>query len=195
MRRYSSEWLWCDNFKQVDSPHTIWLLNSTDALVSCWGLDPSLIHVSAGPTTCLLAGPTSSQLEETSARARPPAAAHSSPFPNLSLLRRPSANVHLLRRPSATHSKWRQYGPVLLTRCPDCPRPDPLKRLVTKTDDNGNLGREFVKCLSKPMAGRDGKVRSQFLARSFAVFCSDFSIFCFFSSNLGFRVHVVLFRS
>ena len=45
------------------------------------------------------------------------------------------------------------------------------------------------------MAGRDGKVRSQFLARSFAVFRSDFSIFCFFSSNLGFRVHVVLFRS
>ncbi|XBI76695.1 hypothetical protein VPH35_069898 [Triticum aestivum] len=59
---------------------------------------------------------------------------------------------------SSTHSKWRQYGPMLLTRCPDCPRPDPLKRLVTKRDDNGNLGREFVKCLSKPMAGRDGKI-------------------------------------
>ena len=80
-------------------------------------------------------------------------------------------------------------------KVPDCPRPDPLKRLVTKRDDNGNLGQEFVKCLSKPMARRDGKVRSQFLARSFAVFCSDFSIFCFFSSNLGFRVHDVLFRS
>uniref|UniRef100_A0A8I6YFJ1 Zinc finger GRF-type domain-containing protein n=1 Tax=Hordeum vulgare subsp. vulgare TaxID=112509 RepID=A0A8I6YFJ1_HORVV len=59
---------------------------------------------------------------------------------------------------SATQSKWRQYGPVMLTRCPNCPRPEPLKRLVTKTDDNGNLGREFVKCLSKPMAGRDGKI-------------------------------------
>ncbi|KAE8786916.1 hypothetical protein D1007_39163 [Hordeum vulgare] len=58
---------------------------------------------------------------------------------------------------SATQSNWRQYGPVMLTRCPNCPRPEPLKRLVTKTDENGNLGREFVKCLSKPMAGRDGK--------------------------------------
>uniref|UniRef100_A0A8I7B8H8 GRF-type domain-containing protein n=1 Tax=Hordeum vulgare subsp. vulgare TaxID=112509 RepID=A0A8I7B8H8_HORVV len=51
----------------------------------------------------------------------------------------------------ATQSNWRQYGPVMLTRCPNCPRPEPLKRLVTKTDKNGNLGREFVKCLSKPM--------------------------------------------
>ncbi|KAE8782858.1 hypothetical protein D1007_43736 [Hordeum vulgare] len=59
---------------------------------------------------------------------------------------------------SATQSNWRQYGPVMLTRCPNCPCPEPLKRLVTKTDENGNLGREFVKCLSKPMAGRDGKI-------------------------------------
>ncbi|KAE8818936.1 hypothetical protein D1007_03330 [Hordeum vulgare] len=59
---------------------------------------------------------------------------------------------------SATQSNWRQYGPVMLTRCPNCPRPEPLKRLVTKTDENGNLGREFVKCLSKLMAGRDGKI-------------------------------------
>ncbi|KAE8789628.1 hypothetical protein D1007_36126 [Hordeum vulgare] len=59
---------------------------------------------------------------------------------------------------SAMQSNWRQYGPVMLTRCPNCPRPEPLKRLVTKTDENGNLGREFVKCLSKPMAGRDGKI-------------------------------------
>ncbi|KAF7014373.1 hypothetical protein CFC21_028369 [Triticum aestivum] len=58
---------------------------------------------------------------------------------------------------SATHSKWRQYGPVPLIRCPDCPRPEPLKRWVSRTDENGNLGREFVKCLSKTMAGRDGK--------------------------------------
>ncbi|KAM3259625.1 hypothetical protein ACQJBY_051101 [Aegilops geniculata] len=59
---------------------------------------------------------------------------------------------------SATHSKWRQYGPVPLTRCPECPRPEPLKRWVSRTDENGNLGREFVKCLSKTMAGRDGKI-------------------------------------
>ncbi|KAE8779760.1 hypothetical protein D1007_47189 [Hordeum vulgare] len=59
---------------------------------------------------------------------------------------------------SATHSQWRQYGPVSLTRCPDCPRREPLKWLVTRTDDNGNLGREFVKCVSKTMAGSDGKI-------------------------------------
>ncbi|XBI78857.1 hypothetical protein VPH35_088471 [Triticum aestivum] len=58
---------------------------------------------------------------------------------------------------SATHSKWRQYGLVPLTRCPSCPRLEPLKRWVNRTDENGNLGREFVKCLSKSMAGRDGK--------------------------------------
>ncbi|XBI78327.1 hypothetical protein VPH35_088044 [Triticum aestivum] len=58
---------------------------------------------------------------------------------------------------SATHSKWRQYGPVPLRRCLSCPRPEPLKRWVSRTDENGNLGREFVKCLSKSMAGRDGK--------------------------------------
>uniref|UniRef100_A0A8I6X1H9 GRF-type domain-containing protein n=1 Tax=Hordeum vulgare subsp. vulgare TaxID=112509 RepID=A0A8I6X1H9_HORVV len=59
---------------------------------------------------------------------------------------------------SATQSNWRQYGPVMLTRCHNCPCREPLKRLVTKTDENGNLGQEFVKCLSKPMAGRDGKI-------------------------------------
>ncbi|KAE8776505.1 hypothetical protein D1007_50803 [Hordeum vulgare] len=58
---------------------------------------------------------------------------------------------------STTHSKWRRYGPVPLTRCLDCPRPEPLKWLVTRTDDNENLGREFVKCLSKTMAGSDAK--------------------------------------
>ncbi|KAE8812259.1 hypothetical protein D1007_10606 [Hordeum vulgare] len=38
--------------------------------------------------------------------------------------------------------------------------PRALKRLVTRTDDNGNLGREFVKCLSKTMARSDGKGRN-----------------------------------
>uniref|UniRef100_A0A8I6Z2B6 GRF-type domain-containing protein n=1 Tax=Hordeum vulgare subsp. vulgare TaxID=112509 RepID=A0A8I6Z2B6_HORVV len=59
---------------------------------------------------------------------------------------------------SATHSKWRQCGPVPLTRCPGCPRPEPLKWWVSKTDDNDNLGREFVKCSSKTMTGRDDKI-------------------------------------
>ncbi|KAE8788687.1 hypothetical protein D1007_37258 [Hordeum vulgare] len=75
-----------------------------------------------------------------------------SPFPILPLPWRPSADVS-----SAAHSKWRRYGPVPLTRCPYCPRPEPLKRFVTRTDDNGNLGREFVKCLRKRMAGSDDK--------------------------------------
>jgi hypothetical protein len=46
-----------------------------------------------------------------------------------------------------------------MTRCPDCPRTAPLKRLVSTTDKNGNLGREFVKCESRP---EPGKVRSEF---------------------------------
>jgi hypothetical protein len=46
-----------------------------------------------------------------------------------------------------------------MTGCPDCPRTAPLKRLVSTTDKNGNLGREFVKCESKP---EPGKVRSEF---------------------------------
>ncbi|CAM0945204.1 unnamed protein product [Alopecurus aequalis] len=59
---------------------------------------------------------------------------------------------------SASQSRWQRYGAVPLTRCPDCPRPDPLKRWVSKTDQNGNLGREFVRCSSKTLAGRDGKI-------------------------------------
>ncbi|KAE8781569.1 hypothetical protein D1007_45090 [Hordeum vulgare] len=59
---------------------------------------------------------------------------------------------------SAKHAKLRRYGPVSLTRCLDCPRPELLKRLVTRSDDNGNLGWEFVKCLSKTMVGSDGKI-------------------------------------
>ncbi|CAM0955627.1 unnamed protein product [Alopecurus aequalis] len=42
------------------------------------------------------------------------------------------------------------YGPVLMTRCTDCPRTAPLKRLTSKEEKNGNFGRDFVKCESKP---------------------------------------------
>ncbi|KAG2611828.1 hypothetical protein PVAP13_4KG109410 [Panicum virgatum] len=44
---------------------------------------------------------------------------------------------------------WPNYGPVPLTRCPDCSRLEPLVRLRTKKTENGNYGREFVKCESK----------------------------------------------
>ena len=58
-----------------------------------------------------------------------------------------------------------------MTRCPDCPRTAPLKRLVTTTDKNGNLGREFVKCESKPEMG---KVRFEFSLSQFVVPLSNF---------------------
>ncbi|KAE8814734.1 hypothetical protein D1007_07970 [Hordeum vulgare] len=59
---------------------------------------------------------------------------------------------------STTQSRWPEYGAVSMRRCPDCPRPEALKRMVSKTDENGNLGRHFVSCLSIPMMGRDGKM-------------------------------------
>src|SRR4051812_19160423 len=61
---------------------------------------------------------------------------------------------------SASRQSWTQYGPLPLTRCPDCPRMEPLKRLTCVREENGNRGREFVKCLSKP---QPGQVRSVLL--------------------------------
>ncbi|CAM0878216.1 unnamed protein product [Alopecurus aequalis] len=54
---------------------------------------------------------------------------------------------------SVFHSKWPRFGPVPLGRCPDCPRTASLKRRVTTSDRNGNLGREYVKCESKEQLG------------------------------------------
>ena len=59
---------------------------------------------------------------------------------------------------SAPRSTWPVYGPVPMTQCTDCPRTAPLKRLTSKEEKNGNFGREFVKCESKP----EGQVRSEF---------------------------------
>ncbi|CAM0947731.1 unnamed protein product [Alopecurus aequalis] len=56
---------------------------------------------------------------------------------------------------SVSHSKWPRFGPVPLGRCPDCPRMASLTRQVTKSDKNGNRGREFVKCESKEQLGED----------------------------------------
>ena len=71
---------------------------------------------------------------------------------------------------STSRSSWPQYGPVPLTRCPDCPRQEPLKRSICKTDENGNRGCEFLACESLPYREGD-KVRSR----------SNFSVFSRFS--------------
>ncbi|XBI06281.1 hypothetical protein VPH35_134317 [Triticum aestivum] len=63
---------------------------------------------------------------------------------------------------SASRRSWPRYGAVPMTRCPACPHTAPVKRLVTTTDKNGNLGREFVKCESKPEQGKKLKQCTHF---------------------------------
>ena len=58
----------------------------------------------------------------------------------------------------APQKAWPRYGEVPLTRCPECRRPDPLKRLTCVRSQSGNVGQEFVKCESKPWKEKDGKV-------------------------------------
>ncbi|KAI5002479.1 hypothetical protein ZWY2020_027130 [Hordeum vulgare] len=57
---------------------------------------------------------------------------------------------------SSSRQSWTrpQYGPVLLKKCPDCARMEPLKRLTCVKEENGNHGREFVKCLRRPQPGQ-----------------------------------------
>uniref|UniRef100_A0ACD5UNC9 Uncharacterized protein n=1 Tax=Avena sativa TaxID=4498 RepID=A0ACD5UNC9_AVESA len=91
-----------------------------------------------------------------------------SPLPSLVLLGAPplfflfSGNGPRRRRgmssfDSAFQKSWPRYGEVSMTRCPDCPRLDPLKRLTCVRSARGNVGQEFVKCESKPRQGKDGK--------------------------------------
>ncbi|KAI4969748.1 hypothetical protein ZWY2020_000662 [Hordeum vulgare] len=63
---------------------------------------------------------------------------------------------------SASRRSWPRYGEVPMTRCPACSRTALLKRLVTTTDKNGNLGREFVKCESKQEEGNKLKQWAHF---------------------------------
>ncbi|XBJ22011.1 hypothetical protein VPH35_000466 [Triticum aestivum] len=63
---------------------------------------------------------------------------------------------------SASRHSWPRYGAVPMTRGPACPCTAPLKRLVTMNGKNGNLGREFVKCQSKPEQGKKLKQCTHF---------------------------------
>ena len=82
---------------------------------------------------------------------------------------------------SADSRQWRKYGPVPLTRCPNCPRMEPLKRLTCVKKENGNRGRDFVKCLSRP---QPGQVRSVYFTNRPIVWSISLDFFLF-SSNLG----------
>ncbi|PNT60986.1 hypothetical protein BRADI_5g08816v3 [Brachypodium distachyon] len=59
-----------------------------------------------------------------------------------------------MSRSSTRSSTWPMYGQVPLTRCPDCPRVEPLVHLTCKKPEIGNFGREFVKCESRPQPGK-----------------------------------------
>jgi hypothetical protein len=48
---------------------------------------------------------------------------------------------------------WPKYGPVSLTRCPNCPWLELLVRLRCKRTENENYGHEFMKCESRAQLG------------------------------------------
>ena len=120
-----------------------------------------------------------------------PCRAIASPFPSFPLLlrqRQPFSGRRVMSSfSSASHSSWPQYGPVPLIRCPECPRLEPLKRMTCKTDENGNRGRDFLTCESRPY--REG---GRLYLSPIAQISLDFLVI---PSNLGFRVHVAVFRS
>jgi hypothetical protein len=141
---------------------------------SSW--DPQLVHVSA-PDPQLTQVTVAKWEPEPAPR---PCPCHCFPFlsprPIVLLLRQwqPFSGKRVMSSFSSTsRSSWPQYGPVPLTRCPDYPRQEPLKRSICKMDDNGNRGREFLACESLPYREGD-KVRSR---SNCSVFFSIFLLF------------------
>ena len=135
------------------------MTRGTHQLLAC-GWDPQLIHTSM---PVLISVPRPEPAHPTPC---PPLLALPLSFPTFFFLY--TGNEARRRRvmsssTSASRQSWTQYGPLSLTRCPDCPRMEPLKRLTCVREENGNRGREFVKCLSKP---QPGQVRSVFLTNS-----------------------------
>jgi hypothetical protein len=145
---------------------------------SSW--DPQLVHVSA-PDPQLTQVPIAKWEPEPAPR---PCPCHCfpllSPRPIVLFLcqRQPFSSRRMMSSFSSTfRSSWPQYGPVPLTRCPDCPRQEPLKRSICKMNDNGNHGHEFLACESLPYREGD-KVRSRSN-------CSVFSRFSCCSLKFG----------
>jgi hypothetical protein len=128
---------------------------------SLW--DPQLVHVSA-------LDPQLTQVTVAKWEPEPaprPCPCHCFPFlsprPIVLLLRQwhPFSGRRVMSSFSLiSRSSWPQYRPVPLTRCPDFPCQEPLKRSICKTNDNGNRGREFLACESLPYREGD-KVRSR----------------------------------
>jgi hypothetical protein len=71
---------------------------------------------------------------------------------------------------------WLKYGPVPLTRYPNCPWLDPLSRLRCKRTENGNYGREFVKRESRAQPG-NVRIAISFLSIS-CLICTESGLFC-----------------
>ena len=93
---------------------------------------------------------------------------------------------------SSASRQWRKYGPVPLTRCPDCPRMEPLKRLTCMREENGNRGRDFVKCLSRP---QPGQVRSVYFTNRMVYFSQFFLFRQIWAMELGLDLEFMSCRS
>jgi hypothetical protein len=71
---------------------------------------------------------------------------------------------------------WPKYGSVPLIRCPKCDRLEPLIRRTSKKWENGNYGREFVRCESKPHPGK--VVSIAIFSQLLSMRCFVYDLFC-----------------